>query len=96
MPSRSPGPQPGGGGIEGSGWGGGFQAHTQGEVEGFGQAYTWGDSSRPTPRESPGPHPRGVSAPVHAGMHPPGPGAGIPSPLPREIRILLECILVIS
>ena len=59
--------------------------------------------------------PRGVSAPLHAGIHPPGadippgedthPLGADPPPSPRmlgdmgnkrEVRILLECILVLT
>ena len=98
MPCRFPGPHPGGE-VEESGWGGGLQAQTQGEVEGSGlgglQAHTWGSGVfRPTPRGvfrqtpggSPGPH-----LGVHPSMHWGRPPWRL---LPRAVRILLECILV--
>ena len=67
----------------------GFQAHTQGEVEGSGQvgsqAHTWG-VSRPI-GGSPGPHLGGVYPSMHWGRSP-------QQLLLWVARILLECILV--
>ena len=81
----SPGPYPGGGGVEGSGLGGSPGPHPGGGVEGSGlgglQAHNqrWG-VSRPTPRGYPS---------MHWGRHPPMATAA------GAVHILLECILVV-
>ena len=61
MPCRSPGGSPGphhGGKLRGLARGGSLGPHPWEEVEVSGQ----GEVSRPTPRESPGPHLRGLQA----------------------------------
>ena len=72
MPCRFPCPHLGGY-VEGNLAGGGFQAHTQGEVEGSGQgglqAHTQGDLSHHALRQTPPPMATAVGCTYPTGMH---------------------------
>ena len=94
MPCRFPGHTWGGEVEGGSGQGGCFQAHTQGEVEGD----LARGVSRPTPKgEAEGIWPEGVSRPTPGGVyHSMHWGRPPDSQCCWQYSILLECILVES